>query len=556
MAKMKYSLIFIISFIVAFVVPCFSYPSDISSCLIRHNVYNFTLPYSPDYNTLLNFSLQNLRYAGPTDQKPVAIVIPQSLDQLVDSMLCCRKGAFEFRVRSGGHSYEGISSVDTNGKPFVIIDMMSLSKVWVDVESETAWVEGGATLGETYYAIANASSVHGFSAGRCPTVGVGGHISGGGYGLLTRKYGLAADNVVDALLIDASGKVLDREAMGEDLFWAIRGGGGGVWGIVYAWKIKLLKVPETVTACTMTRPGGKRCLAELLHKWQFAAPKLDPSFHLSVFVGAGSFIGAGSFVDDGSFTSKKPRAVFKGLYLGSADEAMSILDREFPELDVEEEECQEMSWIESVLYFSDLPLYNSSISDLTNRYLKDKVYLKFKSDYVRTPIPMDGLEIALDILKKEPHGHVAFYPYGGEMDNISSDAIPFPHRKGNLFIIHYIVASLTGWSSKYLDWIRGFNESMTPYVSKDPRAAYVNFVDLDLGQMNSSVHYDDPVKVARAWGEKYFLKNYDRLVEVKTRFDRENLFNHPQGIPPARYYYSDTCDQKLGESVRICALAG
>ena len=244
--------------------------------------------------------------------------------------------------------------------------------------------------------------------------------------------------------------------------------------------------------------------------------------------------------------------VFIGLYQGPAEEAVSNLNREFPELDVKEEECHEMSWIESVLYFSDLPLHNSSISDLTNRYLKDKVYLKFKSDYVRTPIPMDGLEIALDILKKEPHGHVAFYPYGGEMDNIGSDAIPFPHRKGKLFIIHYIVASKTEWRSEYMDWIKGFNETMTPYVSSGPRAAYVNFVDLDLGQMNSSVHYDDPVEVARAWGEKYFLNNYDRLMKVKTNFDPANVVNHPQGIPSAIIIN----DQKLGESVGTCALVG
>ena len=306
----------------------------------------------------------------------------------------------------------------------------------------------------------------------------------------------------------------------------------------------------------MRRPGNKRCVAQLLHKWQYVAPhQLEPSFHPSVFVCAGSFIGAGAYVDDGKFRTKKPRAVFIGLYQGPVEEAVSILDREFPELDVEEEECHEMSWIESVLYFSDLPLHNSSISDLTNRYLKDKVYLKFKSDYVRTPIPMDGLEIALDVLKKEPHGHVAFYPYGGEMDNISSDTIPFPHRKGNLFIIHYIVASRTEWRSEYMDWIRGFKKTMTPYVSSGPRAAYVNFVDLDLGQMNSSVHYDDPVKVARAWGEKYFLNNYDRLVKVKTYFYPANVVNHPQGIPSA-FYSTNTSDQRLGESVGTCALAG
>ena len=187
---------------------------------------------------------------------------------------------------------------------------------------------------------------------------------------------------------------------------------------------------------------------------------------------------------------------------------------------------------------------------------------------MRIPIPVEGLETAWEILKNCSDGHVEFYPYGGLMDNISSVARPFPHRKGNLFVIHYIVANKTDWNDKYSDWIRGFYESMTPYVSKDPRAACPNIVDLDLGQMNSSVYYDDPVEVARAWGEKYFLNNYDRLVKVKTQFDPENVFNHPQGIPP--YYYSDKCEQKLrtsdisnlageqklGETTDICKLAG
>ena len=545
--------LFIITFI-AFVVPCFCDPTDIiSSCLIRHNVYNFTLlPHngsqSPDYYRLLNFSLQNLRYAVPTAPKPVAIAIPQSLKQLVNSMRCCREGWYEFRVRCGGHSYEGISSVVPDGNPFVIIDMMSLNQVSVDVESETAWVEGGATLGETYYAVAEASNVHGFSAGSCPTVGVGGHIAGGGFGLLSRKYGLAADNVVDALLIDADGRVLDRKAMGEDVFWAIRGGGGGVWGIVYAWKIKLLKVPETVTSCIMSRTGTKLHVAELVHKWQFIAPRLEPSFYLSVFVGAGL---------QGGDEETGVSASFKGFYLGSRNEAMSILNRVFPELGVEKEDCREMSWIESILYFSGLP-NGSSISDLRNRYLEDKLYFKAKSDYVRTPISMEGLVTALDILEMEPKGSVVLDPYGGEMEKISSDALPFPHRKGNLFSIQYMVAweeDSTAMSNKYIDWIRGFYKWMMPYVSQGPRAAYVNYMDLDLGQMNSSISSNDPVEAARDWGEKYFLNNYDRLVKVKTCIDPDNVFNNQQGIPPMPTARLNNRSEGLGVSERCMVVS-
>lgn len=397
----------------------------------------------------------------------------------------------------------------------------------LQVETETAWVEGGATLGETYYAIADSSKTHGFSAGSCPTVGVGGHIGGGGFGLLSRKYGLAADNVVDALLVDANGRLLDREAMGEDVFWAIRGGGGGIWGIVYAWKIKLLKVPPTVTGFIVSRPGTKRHVAKLVNRWQYVAPYLQDDFYLSCFIGAD--------LPESTGTVGMMSATFKGFYLGHRGKAVSILNRVFPELGVVEEDCMEMSWIESIVFFSGLS-NGSSISDLKNRYMQDKGYFKAKSDYVRAPISFPGIRAALDLLEKQPKGYVILDPYGGIMENISSKSIAFPHRKGNLFAIQYLVA----WkeednykSSEYIDWIRGFYNSMAPFVSWGPRAAYINYMDFDLGVMGLvNAEVDAVDQIARLWGEKYFLKNYDRLVRAKTLIDPNNVFSNEQGIPP------------------------
>ena len=82
-------------------------------------------------------------------------------------------------------------------------------------------------------------------------MGVDGHFRGRGYGLLLRKYGLAANHVVDAHLIDVEGRFLDRESMGEDLFWSILVGGGASFGVIIAWKIKLVTVPQTVTVFTV-----------------------------------------------------------------------------------------------------------------------------------------------------------------------------------------------------------------------------------------------------------------------------------------------------------------
>jgi FAD/FMN-containing dehydrogenase len=91
-------------------------------------------------------------------------------------------------------------------------------------------------------------------------------------------------------------------------------------------------------------------------------------------------------------------------------------------------------------------------------------------------------------------------------------------------------------SSEYMDWTRGLYHSMTPFVSWGPRAAYINYMDFDLGVMdlvNTNVPSEvDSVDTARLWGEKYFLKNYDRLVRAKTLIDPNNVFNNEQGIPP------------------------
>lgn len=181
----------------------------------------------------------------------------------------------------------------------------------------------------------------------------------------------------DALLIDTEGRLLDRQSMGEDVFWALRGGGGGIWGIVYKWKLRLVKVPETVTGFIVSRRGSKHHVVKLIIQWQHVAPNLEGEFYLLAVIGAGlpemkSTVGIS--------------ATFKGFYLGPKAEAVSKLKRVFPGLGMSEEDCTEMTWIESILYFSGMS-NTSSISDLNDRFLHQKNYYKAKFDYVRDPIP-------------------------------------------------------------------------------------------------------------------------------------------------------------------------
>ncbi|KAL9236644.1 hypothetical protein vseg_011286 [Gypsophila vaccaria] len=492
--------------------------NSLITCLNDHKLTNFSTNPTKEFNHLHTFSLQNLRLKQ--FRKPYAIIVPNTKDELIDSIVCCRETSLEIRVRGAGHSYEGLSSMPRGNTPFVIIDMMNLNQVVIDMESESAWVGGGATLGELYTAVAEHSRGQlGFPAGVGPTVGVGGHFSGGGIGVMARKYGLSADNVVDLGLIDGDGRVLGRADMGEDVFWAILGGGGGNFGVVYKWKVQLVKVPPKVTCFRVTKKGpNNQELAKLVHKWQFIAPKLDDEFYLGVYLTSG--------------TNHEVYVTFVGFYLGPKNEAMSIRNHQFSELDIGEDEYLEMSWIESVLYFSGLP-EGSTIHDLKSRYFISKSCVKTKSDYVRDHVSIEGIEGALEMVSMEPKGLLILDPYGGIMGRIKSDAIAFPHREGNLYNILYVAF----WGEeededRYLNWLRRFYNYMTPYVSSNPRAAYVNYVDLDLGTTDV-VGDDNVIEKARNWGEKYFLGNYDRLVKAKTIIDPNNVFNHVQGIHPS-----------------------
>ncbi|KAK9131282.1 hypothetical protein Sjap_011769 [Stephania japonica] len=489
------------------------------SCLSSNGVHNFTST-SNDHHRLFNLVIQNLIFTRPAFNKPATIVLPQSKEQLATTISCCTHGSWTIRLRSGGHSYEGLSQ--TAKTPFVIIDLMNLNRVEIDLGSETAWVESGATLGEIYYAISQASDELGFSAGYCPTVGSGGHISGGGFGMMSRKYGLASDNVVDALLVDSTGRILDRGLMGEDVFWAIRGGGGGTFGVIYAWKLKLLKVPKRVTIFKFSKPNLDISLAaNILYKWQSVGPTLEDHFSLAVIFK--------SDLEKGGVLLE-----FYGLYLGPKSEATMRIEQVFPELGITTDEYHEVSWIESFTRLAGLDL----VIQMKDRFLKyDNRGFKAKIDLPKSPLPLKAITGVLERLLKEPRGFVVLNGFNGMMGKISSEASPFPHRKGTLMMVEYIVA----WnmdedleSDKFLRWLNELYEYVGQFIDGVPRVSYVNHVDFDLGEIDwrNESSASNAIEISKKWGEKYFSSNYERLVRAKTKIDPNNVFQHPQSIPP------------------------
>lgn len=489
-------------------------------CMSKHSSSSSSgNTYSPDspvsYFNLLQSAQHNPRWIYSTSSRPKLVVTPYHDDQIKATLICANKQGLQMRVMSGGHDYEGLSY--RSDSPFVLIDLINLRSIKIELEHETAWVQAGATLGELYYSIAQKSNVHGFPAGICPSVGVGGHFSGGGIGTMMRKHGIAADNIIDARFMNSEGKVLDRESMGEDLFWALRGGGAASFGVVLAWKIKLVRVPALVTFFKIRKNLDEEGM-QVVDKWQNIASHLPEDLFTQLLL------------SKRPGNSSKIVANFNSLFLGNVKKLLPLVNTRFPELGLKETECMEMSWINSTLYAS----LNGGkpLEFLLDRGVPSNALLfKGKSDFVQKPLPKAAFRGIKERLVREGGFPIVIMdPLGGKMGRIGESELPFPHRKGNLFNVLYQFQWSRGEEAKkHLDSINELYEFMKPYVSSSPRAAFFNYKDLDIGfNHNENTSYQE----AAIWGIKYFKGNFERLARVKKAVDPNNFFRDEQSIPP------------------------
>jgi len=177
-------------------------------------------------------------YNAMIDRRPAAVVRCAETGDVSAAVDFARTSELDLAIRGGGHSVPGFGTVDDG----VVIDLSGMHDVLVDPERRTARAQGGATWG----AFNDATHAHGLATtgGVVSTTGVGGLTLGGGIGYLARGVGLSCDNLISAEVVTADGQSLvasDRE--NEDLFWAIRGGGGN-FGVVTAFEFQLHPVAE------------------------------------------------------------------------------------------------------------------------------------------------------------------------------------------------------------------------------------------------------------------------------------------------------------------------
>ncbi|KAH1080471.1 hypothetical protein J1N35_020232 [Gossypium stocksii] len=183
----------------------------------------------------------------------------------------------------------------------------------------------------------------------------------------------------------------------------------------------------------------------------------------------------------------------------------------------------EMSWIRSVVYFAQFTTEPTEI--LLDRTASTKSYFKVKSDYAKEPIPefiFKGMGPMFDEYKGR-FAYMNLVPYGARIDEIPETETPFPDRAGNI----YSIMCATG-QDKEITHFEKLHRYMTSFVSKSPREAYVNYRDLDIGVNDKDkTNYEQ----SSIWGFKYYKKNFEKLVKVKSLIDPHNFFKHQQSIP-------------------------
>lgn len=388
----------------------------------------------------------------------------------------CRSNSLPFAIRCGGHSYEGFSQSAS-----VVIDTRMINAITVDAKTNTAAVGAGASLGSLYRAIAPYKLA--FTGGSCPTVGVSGHLLGGGYGYLARRFGLACDSLLSVNLVDPEGRQIRADAQqNADLYWASRGGGGGTFGVAISYAVKLQRV-ASVFVFTFRWPSLPTASAAAVMKaWQGWAPHAPRTVNSNLVIRRNL---------NGTINLRA-----SGQSVGTLQE----LQRELKALP-KSPSITQMSFFAAVNHFSGGWNYPVQI-------------MKGKSDYATVPISDDGLAALMNGISRSSGMYVVCDAYGGAMSNIAPDATAFVHRGGTLFCLQYgSVWTNAVDTQERLKEMKQFYATMRPYVSG---AAYVNYCDTDLTE----------------WPNAYWGQNLSRLKKIKSAFDPNNVFRHAQSVPP------------------------
>jgi FAD/FMN-containing dehydrogenase len=392
------------------------------------------------------------------------------------------------RARSGGHSYAGYSTLSGG----MVLDLRNIRGISINTQKRTATIGAGSQLIDVYAALAARGVT--IPAGSCPSVGIAGHALGGGMGLAGRQFGLTADNILSAQIVTADGRLRTASPQSNpDLYWALRGGGGGNFGVVTSFTFRVHPVPRTVAGFTVSWPWSQAAAA--LAAWQawnpHARPQITSIFHLTASGGVTLVNVSGQYFGPASDLG---RLLAPLTAVGGA--SVSTGNFGYLQAQVMWAGCSQIS----------LTACHTAGTRPGGTLPRDN--FQAKSAYVAKPLPAAGRQTLVQAIEarlaSSGHGAILLDCYGGAINRVKPAATAFVHRNV-LFCIQYL--SYDGDAA----WLNSTAAQMRPYVTG---GAYLNYTDPGL----------------KGWQNAYYGSNYPRLVKVRREFDPQHYFNFPQAI--------------------------
>ena len=422
-------------------------------------------------------------FYGGFDRRPALIVRVKDATDISHVIALARESGLELAIKSGGHSVAGHSTIDGG----IVLDITEMKNLELDVEGRTAWAQTGLTAGE-YTAAAGA---HGLATGFGDTgsVGIGGITLGGGVGYLVRKHGLTIDDLLAAEVVTADGELLRADAKSHpDLFWAIRGGGGN-FGVATRFQFRLHEVDEIVGGMLIL-PATPEVIASFVTEAEAAPEELSTIANVMTappmpFLPAevhGQLVIMAMLVYAGEEVEAGRRAVapFRAL----AEPIVDMLKpMPYPEIYPPEED------------FHPTAVARTMFIDSIDRDVSQTILEHLRA----SEAPMRAAQIRV---------------LGGAMARVPAEATAFAHRSSRIMV--NVAAFYEGTQERPAReaWVSRFAAALR----QGEGGAYVGF----LGEEGEE-------RVREAYPES----TWDRLAEIKRRYDSTNLFRLNQNIPPA-----------------------
>jgi FAD binding domain/Berberine and berberine like len=425
------------------------------------------------------------------DHHPAMIVRCLNATDVSAAVIFARQQGLEISVRGGAHNMSG-SAVGDDG---LMIDLSQLCEVTVDPAGRRAQVGGGALLAD----MDAATQAHGLAtpSGLVSHTGVGGLTLGGGMGWLTRKFGMAIDNLIAAEIVVADGRIL-RAAADEnpELFWAIRGGGGN-FGVVTGFEFQLHKVGPLIEFGLFF--WGLDQGTEVLRTARDVIGTLPGDVNAVI---AGLNAPPAPFVPEQHHFRPGYALLLTGF--GSADEHAAVTARIRETLPPLFELVTPMPYVEL-----------QQLLDEANAW---GMFGYEKSCYVEG-LPDDAIAVITDQLprKSSPLSNLLFYRLDGAYSEVADDETSFSGGRSPRYAI-FIVALAATRELLAADrrWVRSFWEALRPYA-------------LGIGSYVNGMAEFEEDRVRAAYG----AAKYQRLAQVKADYDSENVFHHNANIKPA-----------------------